>query len=533
MSIHAQFPGLGWAPRSAIAPRSTIVPQSSITPRSTEVWLFTITLMAAIAWAQPAAALTYVDREICCIIVEDEDIEGVNDRWGTQTLESEIEEDFYLLKTPDVEDLPAFAAQVMSDSSVIIAEPNYFIESPEAVRQMVVAVIGGTWDEYVDQQAMERIGLDAAHTMSTGEDITVAVLDTGIDLTHEVFEGRLSNFMRNYLDDSQDPSETANGLDDDGDGLIDEGYGHGTMVAGLVALIAPDAKIMPLRVLDDEGRGTVFNIARAITHATSHGAHVLNLSFGAPYFLRTIYERFHVTTVHGGIIVAGAGNRNLEEPPLYPASDERALMVTAVDSMDIKADFADYHPTVVVSAPGAGIRSAYPGGEWGVGSGCSFATPMVAGEVALILSVASNLDPGELHACIQAGVDPIYDIPENEPYVGLLGSGRIHLAAALETFFPAGVDVGTAHRNALRASPNPSTGVIHFALEPDVAADAPRSLEILDLSGRLIRTVPIGEQGHAIWTGRDRSGRPLPAGIYWARPSGGRADEAVSIQLVR
>lgn len=490
-------------------------------------------LLACLSWLPSAGALTYVDREICCVLIEDESIEALNERWGTQTLESEPEEDFYLLKTPEVEDLPAFAAEVMSDSAVVVAEPNYFIESPEAVRQMVVAVIGGTWDEYVDQQAMERIELNAAHMTSTGEGITVAVLDTGIDLTHPVFDGRLSDFMRNYLDDSQDPSETANGLDDDGDGFIDEGFGHGTMVAGLVALTAPDAKIMPMRVLDDEGRGTVFNIACAITNATAHGAHVLNLSFGAPHFLKTIYERFHVTMVHGGIIVAGAGNRNMQEPPLYPASDQRALMVSAVDSLDIKADFADYHPSVVVSAPGAGIRSAYPGGEWGAGSGCSFATPMVAGEIALILSVAPDLEPEQLEAHIEAGVDPIYDIPENEPYVGLLGTGRINLAAALESFYPAAADEGTFRPRLLRASPSPSSGVVHFTLLAGSAPSAPRSLEILDLSGRLLREVPVSEQGRATWTGRDRSGRPLPAGIYWARMSGDQSSEAVPIQLVR
>ena len=488
-------------------------------------------LVFGAAWA--AHAVDYVPYELCCVLYEDEDIEAVNQRWGTFTLEQEPEEDFYLIKAAEVEDLPAFAALLETDPSVAVAEPNYYIESPEAVRQMVVGIIGGSWEEYADQTAMERIELEAAHEISRGAGVTVAVLDTGIDRSHPVFAGRLTSWMRNYLDDSQDPSETANGLDDDGDGFIDEGFGHGTMVAGLIALIAPEAKIMPLRVLDDEGRGTVFNIARAITHATAHGAHVLTLSFGAPQFLKTIYERFHVTGVHGVFIVAGAGNRNMEEPPLYPGSDARAMMVAAVDSLDIKADFSDYHSTVLLSAPGTGIRSAYPGGEWGLGSGCSFATPMIAAECALILSLQPNITAGALRDRVAMGVDPIDDLPGNEPYRGLLGSGRVNLLAAIADFYPAAAEEWIADPLTLRAFPNPSADEIRFWLPGSGAGRDGAGLQIVDSSGRLVRELPVTDHGTIRWNGRDARGRPMPAGVYWARPVGDSAFEPVSFQLLR
>jgi subtilisin family serine protease len=215
------------------------------------------------------------------------------------------------------------------------------------------------------------------------------------------------------------------------------------MVAGIVALVAPDARILPVRVLDDEGRGDAFTIDKGVHHALSRGADVLNMSFGGPQGITSLHYQIQDAWQAGVPVVAGAGNEGRSSPKYFPASDSRAYMVTALDSLDVKADFADYSSDVLVSAPGTGVRSAYPGGEWGAGSGCSFATPFVTGEVALVRSLEPGLGPDEIEARVAAAVQPIDQNPGNAPYRGKLGTGRIYLPLAVAGAGPGAV-VGSA-----------------------------------------------------------------------------------------
>jgi len=492
---------------------------------SISILLLTVAILSA-----PAQDVPYVAEQLCCLLEGGEDIEQVNERWGTTTLHSVTGEDFYLLKAVGIADLPEFAALMTTDPAVHIAEPNYVIESPEAVRQMVIAAIGGTWDDFADQTAMQRIALDEAHQVSRGTGVTIAVLDTGIDFDHPALAGHIGDWSYDYVDEDQDPSESANGLDDDEDGTTDEGYGHGTMVAGLIALIAPEAEIMPLRVLNDEGLGTIFDVARAMTHATAHGAQILNMSFGAPQHMQTIYQRFHVTEAHGGTCICGAGNRDVELPALYPAIDPRAIMVTGLDSADVKADFADYHTHVLVAAPGVGIRSAYPGDEWALGSGCSFATPIIAGAAGLILSLGEDMETEDLRARLHQGVDPIYGIPENQPYLNRLGGGRINLVAALSGGAQASVDPVDGHLG-LRIWPNPSAGGVHFSI-PSIAGGS-AEVAILDATGRSVSRIPLSPGQVATWDGRLSNGTYAPTGIYWARMRAGRSRDTSMLTLIR
>jgi hypothetical protein len=494
-------------------------------------YLILSALLALTACLPAAADLipSYVPGQICCVLEEGASIRDVNDRWGTVILDGDEDANFYLLGAEGIENLESFVAQLNTDPDVDFAELNYIIECPEAIRQMVIGAIGGDWDDFEDQSLTARIGLAEAHCISRGEGITVAVLDTGIDKDHEVFAGRLASHLYDYIDGDHRPWEEADGLDNDGDGDTDEGFGHGTMVAGLVALIAPDATLMPLRVLDDEGRGTVYGITKALIHAKAHGADVINMSFGLETVVLSIHHRLNVAEKHGCVAVGGAGNRGLEEPPFYPASDSLAFMVTAVDSNDVKASFADYNSLVCVSAPGVGIRSAYPGGDWGIGSGCSFATPLVAGEVALILSQAQDCDRPVLCQALAQGVTPIDEIEGNEPYAGKLGAGRINLPLALMGCS------STPHaangRCSLGAWPTLATGPIRFTLGEGRSTDAGAALAIMDASGRVVRLLSSTADGVVTWDGRDQCGLRAPAGRYWARLSNEPASVAPLVVL--
>ena len=162
-------------------------------------------------------------------------------------------------------------------SRVVYAEPNFIGRAPEGV-QRVSWPKGEEDDDYQEQWAAGMIRLPEAHTITRGAGITIAVLDTGVDATHPALAGQLVNGY-DFVDLDADPSEG-------GSAEQNLHYGHGTHVAGLVALVAPEAKIMPLRVLDENGSGNIWVLAEALTYAinpdgnlnTADGADVINLS---------------------------------------------------------------------------------------------------------------------------------------------------------------------------------------------------------------------------------------------------------------
>jgi len=480
--------------------------------------------LATCAWADP----DYVPDQICCMLEAGYTIEEINQRWGTTTLMADLETEIYLLHAPPVGDLLEFVALMAQDEAIDVVDVNWRLETPEGVRQMVVAVVGGTWGDFADQSMTRRIGLDAAHAITRGAGVTVAVLDTGVDPSHEVFAGRLTTYGFDCIDFDQYPWETSNGLDDDGDGQIDEGFGHGTMVAGLIALVAPEARIMPIRVLDDDGRGTLFGVAKGIIAASAHGANVINASFGTPQVAEMIKRKLRVADLHSVFTVAGAGNRDLEFPPYHPACDSLAFMVTALDSADVKADFADYSAQVIVSAPGVGIRSAHPEG-WAIGSGCSFATPLVAGEMALLLSVQPVLGYEIMRGLLVDGVDPIYYLPGNQPYADKLGTGRINLPRALGDM--SAVPIRDHAAGGIRVWPNPARDKVQLALAGE--APGPWRLSVHDAAGRLVQTARSANGGPLGWSARDLAGRPVPPGTYYIRLTAGARTATSAITILR
>ena len=495
--------------------------------RRTLVLLAALSFIALLLPSAPRASTPLPEVEnICCILVYGASIDDLNGRWGTYVIDFDESARMYLLGVSQTTDVERLSKDMRRDPAVELIEPDRRLETPEGVRQMVLAAVGGEWEDFAAQDFTGRVGLDLAHEMSRGAGVVIAVLDTGIDPDHPAFAGRL---VPGYdsIDKDDDPREETNGVDDDRDGAIDEGYGHGTMVAGLIALVAPDARIMPVRVLNDEGRGTIFSVARGMMRAMSHGAQVINMSFGAPQVMEIIEKKLRVADTHRAITIAGAGNRGLEYPPYHPACDLYAHMVLATDSLDVKADFSDYHSTALISAPGVAVRSAYPGNEWAIGSGCSFATPIVSGTVALMLELAPEMSAPQFEQRVAAGAVAIDALPGNEPYAGKLGAGRIDIGAAVWSY--ASDVAGTAPAVVLpRVWPNPSSGPVQFRLGERASASR---LVILDASGRVVRE--LGGRESLRWDGRDAFGRDVAPGIYWARIMTGSHTDRLELAVIR
>ena len=188
----------------------------------------------------------------------------------------------FIVRVPPGTNLADLAKELDDDLRILDSEPNYLAESPEGGPADVATLGSDTIDSLSIQPALDALEITAAHARSTGAGIVVAVLDTGIDFSHPFFAGRIAPGGFDFIGRDNDPSDERNFVDDDADGAVDEQFGHGTFVASLVLAVAPDAAILPVRVLDADGFGTASTIAAGILWALDAGAQVINISVDLP-----------------------------------------------------------------------------------------------------------------------------------------------------------------------------------------------------------------------------------------------------------
>ena len=363
-------------------------------------------------------------------------IEGINADYGSVTLERLLgSAGIYLIELPAASDTEAVAERMEEDPRLLYAEPNFVAEAPEGDARKAFA--RGTSAEASTQYAHDALNLSRAHEIGRGAGATVAVLDTGAQLGHPALRANFRGTEKyDFVGDDTNPSDRPVGLDADGNGLEDEMVGHGTHVAGIVDAVAPEARIMPLRVLDSEGYGNVFLVAEAISFAERHGADAINLSLSTPSRSDLLQDVLEEATEDGVVVAAAAGNSNTATPQ-YPAAGEGEepsadglLAVTSVDRYERKSGFASFGPWVDVAAPGTAIRSAFPVNRYASWSGTSMATPFVAGQAALLRGEDPSLGVAETEALIHESARPLD--AKNPAHAGMLGAGHSDAGASLE-----------------------------------------------------------------------------------------------------
>lgn len=248
----------------------------------------------------------------------------------------------------------------------------------------------GSAAAYANQPAAAN--LTRAHALSRGRGVRVAVLDTGVAAAHPALAGSVGPGY-DYIGDDTDAGEEADGLDTSRDGRLDGSYGHGTFVSGLVRLIAPDAQILPMRVLDSDGVGNEVVIAQAIRDAVAAGADVINLSFGSRTGADSdaIDSALYHAENSDVLVVVSAGNGASTEP-LYPATSGDAVSVTSVDPTTGRvADYASRGFWVELAVPASKVVGPVPGCGYARWSGTSMAAPLVSGQAALVQARAPML----------------------------------------------------------------------------------------------------------------------------------------------
>lgn len=365
-----------------------------------------------------------------------------------------------------------------------------------------------------DQWGLTQVGAQCAWATTLGSaDVTVAVVDSGVDMQHPDLVDRLRSDGRDFVDGDDDPSDE---------------NGHGTNVAGIVAAtldnaegvvgLAPGVSILPVRVMNARGAGSDRAIARGIRYAADRGAKVINLSLGATLTIDADTVSAQVASAisyaqgQGALVVVAAGNDFLPLENAIVGDNPDVLVVAATDDHDIKADFSNSGPWVSVTAPGVHILSTMPTYDvyltsevprserfqqgYDFMSGTSQATPFVSALAALLFSAHPDWDAAQVEQAIKQNVVDISGQNATLAEQGFLGSGRIDaclaLGSATQPAPTASADTPEpAAEPTARPTARPTPALAGGARPTPLAVEAPGTGTVSPAAGTLARDLLI------------------------------------------
>jgi subtilisin family serine protease len=366
----------------------------------------------------------YVFDEVNVILAPGVSIDAINARYGTTIREQIPGTTYYRLATPGGTDGFDVDGEMAGDIDLASSDLNYTFEQSEVTQasqafldQASQAFLDGLYPaSFYGQPSIQNLRLSQAQAISKGAGATVAVIDTGIDFSHPLFAGRIAPAYYDFVDNDFNPTDEPNG----------PASGHGTFVAGLVALAAPQAAIMPVRAFGPDGTGTSFNIAKAIRFAHDNGATVINMSFGLIEQDKTVQDALTYAS-DTSYMVAASGNDNLDFLQFPSVVTNRICAVASTTADDLKAPFSNYNKNTCVSAPGVSLYSAYPGGIWAYWTGTSFSTALVSAEAAQMLALNPSIGHSNVTQIISQSGISIDGL--NPSYNGKLGKRMDYLNA--------------------------------------------------------------------------------------------------------
>lgn len=281
----------------------------------------------------------------------------------------------------------------------------------------------------LNQPLLDLINWQPSLAASTGREIRVAILDTGLASTagSEITNSVVAE--ANILDDTLTTADVANGTDSNHDGILDGEVGHGTMVASIVNLVAPQAKLIIVKVADSDGVTNQWSIYKGVKFAVDNGAKVINMSFGALERSPLMKKAIAYAEANGAVVVSGIGNNDVEEA-YYPAKIPTVISVSAVNTDRTKISFSNWAKTVDVAAPGYSIGTDLLTGALGQWEGTSFSAAYVSGTIADCLRRRSSFTTdGVRKAVRKSGIKIDTSNPE---YVKKLGRLLDHAALDAE-----------------------------------------------------------------------------------------------------
>lgn len=351
--------------------------------------------------------------------------------------------------------LPRLLEILNKDKELIrYVEPDYVVRSQQTIPND--PKFGSLWGLNNTTTSTADISAPEIWDLTTGDpQLVIGGIDTGIDYTHPDLA---SNIWHNT-------AEITNGLDDDANGYIDDvtgwnfsddnnspmdGQGHGTHTAGTMGAVGNNGigiagvnwncRMIPLKFLDNSGNGAISDALDALNYVAGlrrRGVNIriTNNSWGGGGYSFMFQEALSEQAALGILFMAAAGNesRNNDLIPFYPASYNVAniLSVAATDAADSLASFSHYGSnTVHLAAPGVGIYSTTPAGNYGLMNGTSMATPHVAGVAALLWSLWPSANAGDIRDAILRGVDVLPSLSGKT-----MTGGRLNARRSVDTLF--------------------------------------------------------------------------------------------------
>lgn len=316
--------------------------------------------------------------------------------------------DLHIVELPNTASEAAVRNALARNPMVKFAELDMRFKLAAAVND---PYLGSAWH-------LARIEAPTAWDVATGQGVTLAILDTGVDGSHPDLAGQMVPGW-NFYDNNANSGDV---------------NGHGTAVAGAaaaafnngigVASVAGAAKIMPIRVTDAGGYASSSTIAQGITWAADRGARVANVSISGLPGNATIQSAANYLRSKGGLLVTSAGNTGSD--PGLP-EDRTMTIVSATESNDALSSFSSYGRYVTVAAPGNYIWTTNRGGGYGQWWGTSFAAPVAAGVIALMMSARPELSASQVESLLYSSATDLGAAGRDNQF----GHGRVNAAAAV------------------------------------------------------------------------------------------------------
>ncbi|MGB8643724.1 MAG: S8 family peptidase [Anaerolineae bacterium] len=325
---------------------------------------------------------------------------------GLQAVEYQSDLKVYRAQAQRGANLAAVLIALKAEARVVLAEPNYIVRAVEARPAhlplfLPTAASGANDPLYHDQWGLQRIQAARAWPAVGGRMVTIAIIDSGVELTHPDLRARIVRGY-NFVIPGAPPQDD---------------LGHGTHVAGIAAAIqnnhvgvagtATGVQILPLKILDASGYGTIANLALAMRYAVRRNARVISLSLGTGEVNQcptVLQEAADFAYSRGTLVVAAAGNLG-EGAPFFPAACNHVMSVNSTDYTDRLSYFSNFSDWVSISAPGEDILSTVPGATYDYNSGTSMATPFVAGTAAMLYLKNPSAPPDQIEQEIEFTAD--------------------------------------------------------------------------------------------------------------------------------
>ena len=292
-----------------------------------------------------------------------------------------------VLQFDSIEETKLACEQIKKDNIAVYVEPDCYIATDSNIKEKTDAKA-----QSYNSWGVENIEADKyaeyLQKQNLNNSVTVGVVDSGIDYGHSFFSNRIVSGGYDFVNS---------------DNYSYDDNGHGTHVSGTIVDCTPQlpVKILPVKVLDYNGRGTGLNIANGVKYATNRGVRVINFSIGMDSHNSYLHDAINYAISKNVAVVVSAGNDNKNTYYACPSDMTQVIVVSAIDSSGTKCSFSNYGDTVDVAAPGENIYSAYPGGGYEYMSGTSMAAPHVSAVCAMYRLNNPQLSVGQVESLVE------------------------------------------------------------------------------------------------------------------------------------